>query len=331
MRKENYIRRPLGGRCSSRPVSRQGPVEEREAVGALLARAAAAQHGVVARWQLLHRGVTRDEIEGMIARGHLQPLHLGVYAVGHRMISRQGRWHAAVLAGGPGTVLSHRSAAQALGLLWPIEIDVEVTRPRTYRDRSEIRAHRALVLPDEVGTVDGIRVTSPFRTAFDVAGLGDRRLTEHVLHEIKVKRTTDVVSFDELLRRYPRKRGARLLREVRASKAPVGVTRNEFEQSFVAFLDGYRLPRPAMNAALSLRGRFYEIDALWRPQRLAAELDGRETHGTDDAFESDRERDRTLLAEGWRTTRITWRQLQDKQAMLAADLRMLLAARAVTG
>jgi hypothetical protein len=172
--------------------------------------------------------------------------------------------------------------------------------------------------------IDGIPVTSAFRTAFDVASLGDRRLVEVVVHEIKLRRIAQVVSFEELLRRYPRKRGARLLREVRASKAPVGVTRNEFEEAFVAFLDEYGLPRAQMNAALSLRGRFYEVDALWRAQRLAAELDSREVHGTDEAFESDRERDRILLAEGWRTSRITWRQLRDARPEIAADLRVLL-------
>jgi hypothetical protein len=295
-----------------------------EYLGALLARAGATQHGVVARWQLLRRGVSVEQVRGLVERGHLRLLHRGVYAVGHRVLTRWGWWHAAVLAGGPGTVLSHRSAAQALGVLRPMEIDVEITRPRTFRGRQGIRAHRAVLRPDEVGWVDGIPATSPFRTAFDVAGLGERRLVEYLIHEIEVRRLTDAVSFEELLRRHPRKRGARLLEEVRRSKAPVGVARNEFEESFVAFVDEYGLPRPQMNAALALRGRFYEIDALWRPQRLAAELDGREVHDTDDAFESDRERDRILLAEGWRTTRITWRQLQGRPAALSEDLQLLL-------
>jgi hypothetical protein len=157
----------------------------------------------------------------------------------------------------------------------------------------------------------------------DVAALGERRLVERVLHEMRVHRITDLVSFDELIRRHPRKGGARLLRQVRASKVPVSVTRNEFEESFVAFLDEYGLPRAEMNAALALRGRFFEIDALWRAERLAAELDSRQVHDTDDGFESDRERDRVLLAEGWRTTRITWRQLRDSRAEVAADLRAL--------
>jgi hypothetical protein len=204
-----------------------------------------------------------------------------------------------------------------------METDVEVTRPRTYRGRAGIRAHRGLLRPDEVGWVDGIPVTSPFRTAFDLASLGERRLVERVLHEIEVRRLTDAVSFEELLWRHPRKRGAPLLRDVLASRAPVGVTRNEFEEAFVAFLDEYGLPRPEMNAALSVRERFFEVDALWRRQRLAVELDGREVHDTDDRFESDRERDRILLAEGWQTMRITWRHLQNGREEVAADLRAL--------
>jgi hypothetical protein len=148
---------------------------------------------------------------------------------------------------------------------------------------------------------------------------------ERVLQEIAVRRISNAVSFEELVRRHPGKRGAVVLRELRASKAPVGVTRNAFEESFVAFLDEFGLPRAEMNAALALRGRFFEIDALWRRERLAAELDGREVHDTDDGFESDRERDRVLLAEGWPTTRITWRQLRDTRAEVAADLRLLLA------
>jgi very-short-patch-repair endonuclease len=82
--------------------------------------------------------------------------------------------------------------------------------------------------------------------------------------------------------------------------------------------------RPRRNAHLAVRGRFFEVDCLWTEQRLIVELDGRETHGTELAFEKDRERDRLLLVEGWRVTRITWRQLRDDGPALIADLRRLL-------
>ena len=44
------------------------------------------------------------------------------------------------------------------------------------------------------------------------------------------------------------------------------------------------------------------------------------------AFEKDRERDRLLLVEGWRVTRITWRQLRDDAPAVIADLSPALPA-----
>ncbi|HEX5593874.1 MAG TPA: hypothetical protein VFX35_11060 [Solirubrobacterales bacterium] len=79
-----------------------------------------------------------------------------------------------------------------------------------------------------------------------------------------------------------------------------------------------------MNADLAIRARFFEIDALWERERVAAELDSREIHGTHKKFESDRLRDRVLIAEGWMTMRVTWRQLQDEPEEIARDLRLAL-------
>jgi very-short-patch-repair endonuclease len=111
---------------------------------------------------------------------------------------------------------------------------------------------------------------------------------------------------------------------VLGAKTPAGITQTELEERFVEFLDAYRLPRPRLNATLPVRGRLLKPDCMWEGQRLLAELDSREVHGTDQAFEGDRRRDRVLLVEGWRSTRITWRQLHDEPAAIAADLRDLL-------
>jgi very-short-patch-repair endonuclease len=68
----------------------------------------------------------------------------------------------------------------------------------------------------------------------------------------------------------------------------------------------------------------YEVDCLWPTQRTIVELDGYATHGTRSAFESDRERDRKLAVAGFRSIRVTWRQLRDDPQAVAADLRRLL-------
>jgi hypothetical protein len=63
---------------------------------------AADQHGVVSRSQLLQAGLTPEAIKRRMQAGRLHPVHRGVYAVGHRVLTREGRWMAAVLACGTG-------------------------------------------------------------------------------------------------------------------------------------------------------------------------------------------------------------------------------------
>ncbi len=172
--------------------------------------------------------------------------------------------------------------------------------------------------------VGGIAVTSVSRTLFDLAAVQTERQLERAMNEAKVRRLASRLSLPQLLERYPRRRGAAKVRGLLVSRRPGGITRNDFEELFVAFLDANGLPRPRLNATLTIRGRFLEPDCLWDQQRLLLELDGREVHGTDEAFEGDRERDRILLVEGWRSTRVTWRQLHDEPAAIAADLRQLL-------
>src|SRR5690348_3363351 len=81
-----------------------------------IAALADAQYGVVARAQLLDAGVTGAGVARRVRDGRLRRVYRGVYAVGHRALTPEGRWMAAVLAGGPGAVLSHASAAAAWDL-----------------------------------------------------------------------------------------------------------------------------------------------------------------------------------------------------------------------
>ena len=68
----------------------------------------------------------------------------------------------------------------------------------------------------------------------------------------------------------------------------------------------------------------YEVDCVWPEQRVIVELDGHATHSPAYAFEADRARDRRLEAAGWRVIRLTWRQLEQEEDLVEADLRRLL-------
>jgi very-short-patch-repair endonuclease len=271
-------------------------------------------------------GVSGDAIRGRLRRGSLHQIYRGVYVVGVRRISRKGRWMAAVLACGTGAVLSYRAAGCLHGFLLPGLSRLEVTVPLSKRARRPgVTCHEANLAPDEVTEIDDIPVTSLFRTLFDLAGDLEPRQFERAWKEVGVKRMTDRVPLAMLIDRHPNKRGAGALRRLQVATKPIPVTRNEFEERFLTVLDASGLPRPRFNPDLYIRGQFYKPDCLWEPQRLIAELDGGEVHNTDHAFQSDRKRDRILLAEGYRTTRVTWEQLRDEPAEVVADLRSALA------
>lgn len=291
-----------------------------------MASLARRQHGLVVRQQLRGLGMSGRAIDGRLARGQLHEVFRGVYVFGARRISRKGRWLAAVLAAGEGAVLTHRSAGRLWGLLPAASEWVDVTCPpgRVVR-RKGIVSHESSMRDDEWEVVDGIPVTAPFRTVFDLAAVLKQRELERAWHEAMVRGLTAKVALPVLLERYPGRRGTRQLRELLNSPEPVGLTRNDFEEAFLALVDAHGLRRPRMNADLAVRGRFFEIDALWEHERVALELDSRGVHGMPKKFESDRQRDRILVAEGWRTMRVTWRQLQEEPEEIVADLRLALA------
>jgi very-short-patch-repair endonuclease len=232
---------------------------------------------------------------------------------------------AAVLATGPDACLSYRSAARLWALMPLGDEWVEVTSPSPRRARRKgIVCHESAVAEDERVLVDGISATSPFRTVFDLAAVLKMRELERVWHEAEVRELRDRVSLPMLLERYPGRRGARNLRMLLESPEPVGFTRNDFEEAFRVLVRAHGIKRPRMNADLALRGRFFEIDALWSEERVTVELDSRSVHGTKKRFESDRHRDRILVAEGYRTVHVTWRQLRDEPEEIVADLRKAL-------
>jgi hypothetical protein len=60
-----------------------------------IATLARRQNGVVTRSQLLGLGMSDSAIDRSARSGRLHRLYRGVYAVGHTVLTREGRWMAA--------------------------------------------------------------------------------------------------------------------------------------------------------------------------------------------------------------------------------------------
>jgi predicted transcriptional regulator of viral defense system len=303
-------------------------VEVAGAPDRVLAALAAEQHGVVVRRQLLDAGLTREMIRGRLASRHLLPLHRGVYAVGHRRLRREGFWLAAVLAAGPGALLSHREAAALHGLRPAQRTTVDVTVAARRRVPG-IQVHRVERLHvEDATTVDGIPVTSVARTLADLAAVVSAQALRKALEEAERSHRLDARAIELVLRRTRGRngRGHERIRTALAELAATGttVTRSPLEDRFLSLLDAHGLPRPLANASID----GMEVDMCWPQHRLVVELDGWAYHRSRQAFQRDRTRSNDLQAAGWTVLRFTH---DDVVRRPAATARRIAQAATATG
>jgi very-short-patch-repair endonuclease len=291
-----------------------------EIVDQRIAALATPQHGVVATWQLAALGLSQRAVSHRAAAGRLHRVHRGVYAVGHPVLTVNGRRMAAVLAAGPGAALSHASAAA----LWEIRatsatrIDVSVRSVAGRGKRPGVRIHRAAQLRgDEITVQQGIRVTTVARTLFDLAATLSPRALERALDEAEINQLYDRTSLDALARTHAGERGARALAQALDDDADPTLTDSELEELMLALCREHDLPRPKSRAWVAgLR-----VDFLFPASRLVVETDGYRYHRTRRAFERDRERDAILARAGHRTLRFTHRQLTREPGLVGATIR----------
>lgn len=210
-------------------------------------------------------------------------------------------------------MLSHQSAASLYDLM-PQPRIIDVTTRRESRSMPGIRVHRGA--PDTHHTVEGLPLTSPTRTLLDLATILTEHRLERVCHRAEQLRLP-IEPFDG-------QRGAKHLRRVLQRIAEPQITRSELEDRFLSLVASANLPAPRTNA----RVLDYEVDFLWPRHRLVVETDGAATHLTRQAFERDRERDRALVAAGYRVVRFTWRDVVRRPRRVAAELRGLISSAA---
>ena len=272
-----------------------------------IAEIAARQHGVIAGWQLRRIGLGVEAVRYRVRAGRLHVVHRGVYAVGHPRLTKHGELMAAVLAGGPGALLSHHSAAQLWGLVGGLRRPIAVLVARgSAGKRRGLTIHRTRSLhPEDRAVRDGIPVTSVARTLLDLDRVLDRAAHARAYEEASRLDLLDTDAITRLLDRSGGRRRAQLRTLVDEDLWVPDDARPGLEVHFASFCHDRGIPVPACNV---LVGR-YLVDALWSGQKLIAELDSRTHHGTWQARERDSERDIDLQEWGYRVIRVTWRRL----------------------
>jgi hypothetical protein len=156
-----------------------------------IAALAERQHGLFTRVQALGAGATRTAIEHRLRHRRWLAVTTGVYRLPGPKLTWHQRLQAAILGAGAGSVASHASAAALWELPGFRPGALEVLRPRGVHHGARQHArsgealgriHETVRLPkQDVTTRDGLPVTTPSRTLFDLAfTISEKRLERAV-------------------------------------------------------------------------------------------------------------------------------------------------------
>lgn len=274
-----------------------------------------AQHGVIARAQLIDLGMTPAAIRQRRLNGRLHQVHRGIYAVGRRELSRYGELMAAVLACGPGAQLSHQSAAELWRLRGRVEGPIDVAIPGDVpRRRPGITTHRCRHRRRR--QVHRIPVADPVSVLIDLAA---ELPTEEVEDAVNEADRLDLIRTHRLrpaLDKEPRRPGIGRLKAILDAQS-FSRAANALERRFFAIVRDAGLPSPDTQRRL---GR-YRVDFFWPDRGLVVETDSLRHHRTAAEQAADLGRDQAHARAGLRTLRFTHSQVFYRPDHVRAVLR----------
>jgi len=226
-------------------------------------------------------------------------------------------------------VLVGYSAAELLGAACaPRDADAEVGVPGlSLRDRPGLRVHRDRLADDEIAEVMGMLVTTPLRTAYDLA----RWLpTAEAVAAVDALARLGRFRPDRLMdvrRRYPRARWR--CRIPRVVELADNRAESAMETRCRLVLVQHGVPRPV--AQYRVRDNddnlIARLDLAYPTHRVGVEYDGRE-HREHGRVTKDSRRDNALAALGWVVLRFTADDVLRQPHVVAQRVRDTLALRA---
>jgi very-short-patch-repair endonuclease len=252
-------------------------------------------------------------------------VHHGVYAVGHVPANPVDRAHGTLLAAGARTALAGGTAVALwrADRTWPEPF--ELISARDIR-LAGLTVHRASTLIQrDIRKVQGLRVTSPARTALDLAPRLSMDELTRVVDDLRHVNRLKVPQLRDVANRNPRHPGSQKLKQL-IGDSQEEHTRSELERAFRRLIKRHKLPMPLINVHVAGE----RVDAYFPDHQLIVELDGRLTHGNDwrPAFEDDRRRGVDLLLKtGIPTAHFTWDQITRLHNETAFKLKQILDAR----
>lgn len=245
-------------------------------------------------------------VRRLVTRGTVRRVLRGVGVRGEVEDSLLVRAQAAALVLGPGQVVCDYSAAWLHGVdvgpgrpgRGPDVLDVASVAGRRATRRGDADGCRRTVAPDEVTRVHGVAVTTPLRTAADLAcrwGRGDAMAALDAfarLHQV------DAEAHRPMVARFAGRRGVTQYRELVARIDPRAESPRESWLRLTAHDHGFADLEPQVDTWVEGYG-WARLDLADRRRRIALEYDGADVHGDERSQEDDEGRRAAMVREGW--------------------------------
>jgi hypothetical protein len=272
-------------------------------------------HGVFLGTHAVAEGaVTQRQLKAGLYRRLLR----NVYADPGMVVDHQLYARAAALVMPADAVLGGRSAATWLGAPFASPIDpVLVLAPNgaSWRGPRGVRVHQTTIDAVDVRTLeDDVRITTPVRTAWDVAALEPVPTAVAALDGMVRTGHLDIAALrNRLLRSRGRWRASRVAKVLplvdgRAESPPESWVR-------VACIRA-GLPAPVPQYVVLEAGEFLgRVDLAWPEHRLIVEYEGA-YHFDGLQIRKDDDRYRQLVAAGWRVIRLSAADLRDMDGVI---------------
>ncbi len=251
-------------------------------------------------------GISRHTLRRMVREGVVRRVTRSVYVAAalEDTVELRARALAHVLA--PHQVVCDRTAAWLYGVdvltfadheVLP-EIETCARRGNGPCRRKEVDGHTRDLDDGDVTAIGGVQVTTPLRTALDLACILERRDALAALDAFRRREGLTVAQLVVGSRRYRRRRGVVQQRELIPLSDPRAESVRE-SWTRLAIHDA-RLPAPEPQTWVTIGGSTYRLDLAYRRHRIAIEYDGWEAHeSTPESRERTAERRRRLEEHGW--------------------------------
>lgn len=255
----------------------------------------------------IHRlGLSRQRLRDLLDDRVLVRVFTGVYVRADIEDTIELRAACAKLVLPDHCVVADRSAAWLHGidclelaeLALPTDLEVVSLRGHTPTRREGILGGERALRREDVCEVDGVRVTTPARTACDVACLLGTNRALAVLDAFRRVHRVTLTELYELLPRYTGRRGVKQLRRLIPLSSPLPESAPESWTRGAVVDEGFPAPEPQLDIFVPDYG-WVRADMGYRNLKICIEYDGEEFHSEDHDREHDERRREAMRREGW--------------------------------